>query len=62
MEPRGIFVIKGKENVVAQDIASVKTVIGAAKKVVGLLDIAHKNIKKFEQQLDNMTLQISTPY
>lgn len=61
MEPRGIFVINDKENVVAQDIASVKTGIGAAKEVVGLLEIAHKNIKKFEQQLDNMTLQISTP-
>ena len=44
------------------DIASIKTGIGAAKEVVGLLDIAHKNINKFEQQLDNMTLQISTPY
>ncbi len=44
------------------DIASTKTGIGAAKEVVGLLDIAHKNINKFEQQLDNMTPQISTPY
>lgn len=42
------------------DIASIKTGIGAAKEVVGLLDIARKNIKKFEQQLDNMTLQINT--
>lgn len=44
------------------DIASIKTGIGAAKEVVGLLDIARKNIDKFEQQLDNTTLQISTPY
>lgn len=44
------------------DIASVKTGIGAAKELVGLLDIARNNIKKFEQQLDNTTLQISTPY
>lgn len=44
------------------NIASIKTGIGATKEVVGLLDIAHKNIKKFEQQLDNTTLQISTPY
>lgn len=44
------------------DIASIKTGIGAAKEAVGLLDIAHKNSKKFEQQLDNMTLQINTPY
>lgn len=42
------------------DIASIKTGIGAAKEVVGLLDIARMNIKKFEQQLDNMTLQINT--
>lgn len=42
------------------DIASIKTGFGAAKEVVGLLDIARKNIKKFEQQLDNMTLQINT--
>lgn len=44
------------------DIASVKTGIGATKELVGLLDIARNNIKKFEQQLDNTTLQISTPY
>ena len=44
------------------DIASIKTGIGAAKEVVGLLDIARKDIDKFEQQLDNTTLQISTPY
>ncbi len=44
------------------DIASIKTGIGAAKEVVGLLDIARKNINKFERQLDNMSLQISTPY
>ena len=44
------------------DIASIKTGIGAAKEVVGLLDIARNNIKKFEQQLDNTILQISTPY
>ena len=62
MELRGIFVINDKENVVAQGIASVKTGIGAAKEVVGLLDIACNNIKKIEQQLDKMTLQISTPY
>lgn len=42
------------------DIASIKTGIDVAKEVVGLLDIARKNIKKFEQQLDNMTLQINT--
>ncbi len=44
------------------DIASIKTGVGAAKEVVGLLDIARKNIDKFEQQLDNKTLQISIPY
>lgn len=44
------------------DIASIKTGVGAAKEIVGLLDIARKNINKFEQQLDNMTLQINTPY
>ena len=43
------------------DIASIKTGIGAAKEVVGLLDIARENINKFEQQLDNITLQIGTP-
>lgn len=42
------------------DIASVKTGIGAAKEVGDLLDIARNNIKKFEQQLDKMTLQINT--
>lgn len=44
------------------DIASIKTGTGIAKEAVGLLDIARKNIDKFEQQLDNMTLQISIPY
>ena len=44
------------------DIASVKTGIGAAKEVASLVDIARRNIYKFEQQLDNMTLQINTPY
>lgn len=34
----------------------------AAKELVGLLDIARKNIDKFEQKLDNMSLQISRPY
>lgn len=41
------------------DIASVKTGIGAVKEAIGLLDIAHKNIKKFEQKLNNTTLQIN---
>ena len=44
------------------DIASVKTGIGAAKEIAGLVDIARRNIYKFEQQLDNMTLQINTSY
>lgn len=44
------------------DIASIKTGVGAAKELVGLLDIARKNIDKFEQKLDNMSLQISRPY
>ena len=44
------------------DIASIKTGIGAAKEVVGLLDIARKNINKFEQQLGQMSLQINSSY
>lgn len=44
------------------DIASVKTGIGIAKEAIGLLDIAHQNIYKFERQLDNMTLQINASY
>ncbi len=44
------------------DIASVKTGIGAAKEVVGLLDIARKNINKYERQLGDKTLQINTSY
>lgn len=44
------------------DLASEKTGAGIAKEAVGLLDIARKNIDRFERQLDNMTLQISTPY
>ncbi len=43
------------------DIASVKTGVGATKELVDWLDIARRNINKFEQQLDNTTLQISTP-
>lgn len=42
------------------DLASAKTGAGIAKEAVGLLDIACKNIDKFEQQLDNTTLQIGT--
>lgn len=44
------------------DIASIKTGLGATKEIVGLVDIARKNINKFERQLDNISLQISTPY
>ncbi len=44
------------------DIASIKTGAGIAKETAGLLDIAHKNIDKFERQLDNMKLQINTSY
>lgn len=41
------------------DIADAKTGVDAAKEAVDLLDIAHKNIKKFEQKLNNTTLQIN---
>lgn len=44
------------------DIASAKTGAGIAKETAGLLDIAYKNITKFERQLNNMTLQINTSY
>ncbi len=44
------------------DIASIKTGVGAAKEIFDLEDIARKNIYKFEQQLDNMSLQINIPY
>lgn len=44
------------------DIASIKTGIGTAKEVVGLLDIARKNINKFEQQWGKISLQINSSY
>lgn len=44
------------------DIASIKAGVGIAKETSDLLDIAHKNINKFERQLGNTTLQINTSY
>ena len=44
------------------NIASVKTGTGTAKEIVGLLNIARKNINQFEQQLGQMSLQINSSY
>ncbi len=44
------------------DIASIKTGVCAAKEVLGLLDIARKNIDKLERQLGQVTLQINSFY
>lgn len=44
------------------DLASVKTGASIAKEVIGLLNIARKNIHKFEEQLGQMSLQINSSY